>query len=96
MRKKKIGKHLKFYMDCMENEQIIPYFGLCYSIQSEHLKLFYPTKEDEDKLREEGKSILYWGADIAPHWEYDKIRFHGFTALRQTIVLFMAAIAGEL
>lgn len=94
-KKKTPGKHLQFYMDCMKNGSI-PDFGLCNSLKSGLLDLFIPTKENESMLRREGVSVLFWGAGMPSDNRYDYERWYSFTPLRQTIVLFMAAISGEL
>lgn len=79
-------KHLQFYMDCMKKRQT-PRDGLCSCawggyIDEELLMLFKP----------EWASIWsYWAAG-----ERVRIKYNKFTSLRQTIVLFMAAINNEL
>lgn len=86
MSKKKKGKHLQFYIDCISDE-IMPQVGLCSCafvglIDGKLLLLFKP---------EDASIFDFWASGI-PHRA-----FHfKFTELRQTIVLFMAAIAGEL
>jgi hypothetical protein len=93
MAKKKIGKHLQFYMDCMKNECRMPYIkgkyygGLC-SIANRNVidkslfRLFAYSQND----------FKYWASeDDRPYSD----RFV-FTGLRQTIVLFMACLNNEL
>lgn len=93
-----MGKHLKFYEECMK-AGVLPHCGLCHCaaiglIDHETLERFEPTYED---VKEAGNNMdsVYWASDM----DYDKhdfLRMRSFTELRQTIVLFMAAIKGEL
>jgi hypothetical protein len=82
---KKIGKHLQFYIDCNEAKRM-PYDGLCGCawrdlVDGDLVELFMP---DHDYLWK------YWAnQDVID-------RFNDFNSLRQTIVLFMATINGEL
>lgn len=105
-REKKGGKHLKFYRDNVESGKmrrspdssywIDTYPGLCSAshwgkIDNNLLnKYFKPNECEKQKLRKEGKDYAYWGSDSKNE------RRGVFTPLRQTIVLFMAAIKGEL
>lgn len=78
-----------------DNVRIVGHCGLCSmarrdQISKELLTLFIPTEEDKKELREEGYSAVYWGGGDDGSLPYI------FTTLRQTIVLFMAAINGEL
>jgi hypothetical protein len=94
MPKKKTGEHLQFYMDCMNNGCQMPNDlysmykgGLCKManigyISNELLKLFSDGMSDYD----------YWACSDGQPYES---RFN-FNSLRQTIVLFMAAINNEL
>lgn len=103
-----MGKHLDFYYECMATGRLKDTFGsgLCgnalYSyIDNELLNLFIPTLEDEKKLLDEGCSIGWWGYEVPlfESWGFESSvdeKLHSFTPLRQTIVLFMAAINGEL
>lgn len=91
---KKLGKHLQFYMDCMKADCMMPSEGtsvikggLCRAadigaISKESLKMF-----------EYGNFPFHYWADEGPN-HYDN-RFV-FNSLRQTIVLFMACLNGEL
>lgn len=90
----KKGKHLQFYIDCMNNGGKMPVIqksiykgGLCSMadgglISQEIFELFSYGQP----------SVLYWASD-SEWYNYNK---HGFTELRQTIVLLMAAINNEL
>lgn len=96
MYKKKLGKHLQFYMDCM-TKGCMDDFGLCNALKSKDtLDLFLPTDDDIKTLKEEGLSVLYWGSGLSLDNKYDHQRYWVLTPLRQTIVLFMAAINNEL
>lgn len=94
MSKKKIGKHLQFYMDYF-NKEHMPGYGLCFLsrhgyISDELLELFEPNGPETDILGQAGRDTAYWASDS------DDPMMFKFTSLRQTIVLFMAAINNEL
>jgi hypothetical protein len=85
MPKKKTGKHLQFYMVCMKDNRM-PRGGLCSCswnglIDEALLLLFKP---------EYASTFSYWAAGEVV------VDYYKFTKLRQTIVLFMAAIKNEL
>lgn len=98
-----MGKHLDFYKKCMAKNKM-PYkygihngglCGIAYNtnlIDKELLELFNPTDDDALAYRISGTG--YWG------YEHEDEGHGGystkFTTLRQTIVLFMAAMNGEL
>jgi hypothetical protein len=100
-------KHLEFYKQCMQtgympNEWHGFGTGLCgaadhQQIDKDILNLFSPTKEDMYRLWDHGLSTGWWGYE-GDAWDYASWpeRSFGFTTLRQTIVLFMAAINDEL
>lgn len=76
--------------------------GLCgaalgYQIDNEILLLFEPTWEDQKQIINNYESTGWWGYEVAWNNENnsDIERRYGFTTLRQTIVLFMACMAGE-
>jgi hypothetical protein len=90
---KKTGKHLKFYLDCMESDGTMPrrqgviQGGLCSMVESNEID------KDLFKLFSEGQCKFdYWADDTDMSFENRFI----FSNLRQTIVLFMAAINNEL
>jgi hypothetical protein len=94
---KKSSKHLDFYLKAIKDEQM-PYFGLCLCasnnlINYETFERFIPTPENEEKLKKEDLNLTYWGSGLSTN---DHNRLYAFTPLRQTIVLFMAAINNEL
>lgn len=89
MAKKKIGKHLQFYMDCMQKQRMIGW-GLCRCaeigyIDSSILELFRPDYSPYNNF-----NSVYWASG------YKDARYNQFTPMRQTITLFMAAINSEL
>jgi hypothetical protein len=95
MAKKKLGKHLQFYFDCI-HYGLMPTTGLCKAaeeglISKSFLDKYYnPDKYDKKILFNEGKDTAYWGSD---DWGFC---LYKFTYLRQTIVLFMACLNNEL
>ncbi len=95
MTKTKKGKHLRFYINCMINNEM-PHTGLCSCgdnrfIDSEMLhQYFTPNDEENELLNQQNVSRMYWGSDS------ENFKLSMFTTLRQTIVLFMAAIKNEL
>lgn len=100
-----MSKHLDFYFDCM-NSGILPTTGLCHCaeksqyIDAELFELFKPTEGDYEALCKEGVVLRdcgegYWAAG-AKMDDIRSNRAYGFTPLRQTIILFMAAINNEL
>lgn len=100
MKIKKETKHLDFYKKCMETGRVETDFstGLCGAasgkqIDSDLLNLFEPTREERNELADEGISSGWWASGLPS--ESGK-KYSSFTPLRQTIVLFMAAINNEL
>lgn len=84
---KKKKKHLQFYIDCINNDYVMPQFGLCSCawagcIDGVILLQFKP---------DHASNFDYWAGKGSTYKAQDK-----FTPLRQTIVLFMAAINNEL
>lgn len=74
--------------------------GLCSQYDKEDrsdrkLKIMRPDSNDLDNLRRQGLPRRYWGYGfkISP---YNTKEFFTFTPLRQTILLFMAALNNEL
>lgn len=95
MPKKKLGKHLQFYMDCMIADCKMPKIGysninggLCRAVAQGDLS------ENIFKLFSCGQGIYSYWAHIGDGHSYASA--YEFNPLRQTIVLFMAAISGEL
>lgn len=95
-----MGKHLDFYERNIEH-MIMPDEGLCMCASDDKIssdileEYFQPTPEERYDLVTEGLSTFYWGSGISKYNQYDEIAYV-FTPLRQTIVLFMAAINNEL
>jgi hypothetical protein len=100
--KKKPYKYLKFYHESIEAGNMVLVeggkyrtSGLCdaFDFKSDlypEFKLLIPTDYDFIQLGKEGKSIYTWASDS------DHDLYNEFTPLRQTIVLFLAAMNGEL
>lgn len=97
-------KHLEFYKTYF-TKQRLPDYGLCtcaksllFHLDKDKLDLFRPTEQDIYELRNEGFSSIWWGYGIpygSKKYSYQD-RYDLFTPLRQTIVLFLAAMNGEL
>lgn len=86
--------YLEFYEQCMIVGKM-PKKGLCNALPK-NLKntqnifgIVRPTKQDETELVARKLPCSYWGLE---DWKYE---YDDFTPLRQTLVLLMAAIAGE-
>lgn len=99
---KKKTPYLDFYKECMKTGEITnrnsdwKECGLCYSpVGGELLKEFKPLKDEEYGGGEYNHA--FWGSGL-PFTSKKNRRLceRGFTPLRQTIVLFMAAMEGEL
>lgn len=84
-------EYLKIYKEWMERGKM-PKDGLCLYFGKYHklLRLFRPTDEDFEELYRLGLPGVYWGRESFYYKRDD------FTPLRQTIVLFMAAMNNEL
>lgn len=71
--------------------------GLCLLLRdtpyNRELFLFKPTKEDFDELCNDGLSKGWW-ASLLPNDSLEKMS--AFTPMRQTILLFIAAMHNEL
>lgn len=99
MPKSKPGKHLKFYLDCIKTGEM-PNEGLCLCVneggmgvlETSLLDLFIPNERERDDLFHDDHSRAYWGSGMGDM----QCAYFQFTPLRQTIVLFMAAINNEL
>lgn len=91
-------KHIEFYKKCMKTG-MLPEPGLCLCkrhINTEMLdELFEPDQKELEALASEGLCTTYWASE-APDIDISDNCFKGFPSLRQTIVLFMAAINDEL
>lgn len=81
------GQHLRFYINCMA-DGLMPYSGLCrcalYSMISADILQEYFEPDDF------WNTLTFWASGEAGDFEYN------FTSLRQTVVLFMAALNDEL
>lgn len=87
MRKKYLDFYKKYY------GRNLPYAGLCSCFENDlAIEVFEPTDDDDQELIRDGYSTTWWGAGIKTEdRDYYEVRY-GFTELRQTIVLFMAAM----
>jgi hypothetical protein len=103
VKRRKLTPHLDFYNKCVQEEGLpnkekgfyAKYWGLCECaekryIDKELLERFKPRKKDLRKLEEEGSNPIFWASGSS------SAELGEFTSLRQTIVLFMAAVNGEL
>lgn len=88
--------HLDFYFKCIESGRLPDdNDGLCLcAIDEDLFDLFEPNTEDSAQLNAECLSVVYWASGVSIDDSTSK--YGGFTSLRQTIVLFMAAINNEL
>lgn len=98
---KKNKKYLELYYKWIKQGHIDPstynFNGLCDLFKKDRLfKLFIPTLKE----KEEYNCTAYWGCDLTERdyiYSSDRSIFYsGFTETRQNIVLFMAAMNGEL
>jgi hypothetical protein len=102
MRKNK--KHLNFYKRCMKTGYLpeVGVGGLCSCatrklISVRNLEKFEPTSNDYTDLEYEGFAVGFWAyGRRCSHSEFSRDAQYQFTPLRQTIVLFMAALNNEL
>lgn len=92
-------KYLPIYHEWMSKGQmlrvpdsnIFKTSGLCDAFDDDYLfELIQPTDEDIKGLKLNGLSTFCWASDSSEHCFYE------FTPLRQTIVLFLAALNNEL
>ena len=103
-------KHLQFYYDCMATGRL-PFLngsfslkgGLCqaaecFLIDGELLDLFQPSIDEVSKLENLHMAAGFWGSEmtIEEVFKNPDDCYYAFTPLRQTVVLFMAAMNGEL
>lgn len=94
-KRKKFYDHVKYWNTCMKKSRTIRGYGLCSDALRGHLNkklldLFEPTDNDWKWLKWEEKNTIYWGSDS------NLCEWGEFTELRQTIVLFMAAMKKQL
>lgn len=94
-------KYLPLYYECMETgrlplrDDLYDPNGLCCvgSVNQKSLKLFTPTSQDEKQLSLEGLCSSWWASGLSV--DSSELGW-SFTPLRQTIVLFLAAMNDEL
>lgn len=90
-------RFIDLYYEWMEKGEL-PEDGLCKSIPEELRAIFsmvIPTEEDEVTLMSEGFSGFFWASE-EPLDGDDEVRWRRFGELRQSIILFYAAINNEL
>jgi hypothetical protein len=95
-------KYLELYRKWMEQGHIDPlesgaFNGMCHLFEKDELfKLFKPTEAERD----EWNCTAYWGCDLTEedyrNYKNNAYFCKNFTETRQNIVLFMAAMNGEL
>lgn len=100
MSKNKKYNYLTFWENCMNTGMLPIASGLCDeagecsdNLDPKLLDLFRPTAYDNKWIVWEGNSLFAWGSGV-PEGHQDE--WGVFTPLRQTIVLFMAAMNGDL
>lgn len=82
-------KFYEKYIELMQDSS--SFFGLCGEIGDEEIfKLFIPTKTEKDLHVQSGGGRMFWGRASQQELGMQ------FGALRQTIILFCAAINNEL
>lgn len=94
-------KYLEFYKSCMATGKL-PDWGLCCSLEG-RAKLFEDLFPDPEEDERDNFTNSFWGYNGEPI-QTDKLNgswvdseyARSFTPLRQTIVLLLAAINGEL
>lgn len=97
-------KYLEFYKKHYGKD--MPKAGLCNClgrlrkyggprIENKKLMLFRPDWQEKIIMNNEGKDIIFWACGLDSGLDVYTLA-HTFTPLRQTIVLFMAAMEGEL
>jgi len=76
------------------------YSGLCYYFEdSKYFELFIPNTDEKKFWYGTSLGLVYWGLDRVISDRViigDEIETQEFTPLRQNIVLFLAAMNGEL
>lgn len=88
-------KLIELYKKWMKSGEL-PDSGLCNSIQIKYEKLFLlfiPSRNECLALSKEGFDITYWASGLPADHKDEQI---AFTPLRQTIVLLICAMAGEI
>ena len=88
-------KYLEYYHEAMKTGKLPGKNGLCMDLDLP--RTITPTTEDRHQLSNEGFCSAYWGAGLPAElfMQGDRLETE-FTPLRQTIVLFLAAMNDEL
>lgn len=77
----------------------LPGDGLCNSVLKEDkdlLRMFEPSDADVNELWNQGMTAVYWGYGAPIEYGDYRQRWRAYTPLRQTIVLLICAMKGEL
>lgn len=98
-------KYLKLFNKIAERGEL-PGMGLCMIPElgtKRIFKLLDPTDEDTDELLRRNQDSIWWASEksgrcgnIKDYAKWRHERYYKFTGLRQTILLFCAAINNEL
>ena len=88
-------KYLPLYFKWMRSGRLNDE-GLCCNELGDNLKLFEPTEVDTARLIRAGHCHIFWGSGGGCNDPYIHGEEYDFTTLRQTIVLFLAAMNDEL
>lgn len=95
MRNKKL---IDLYYKWVEDGKL-PNIGLCDSIPKKYLKklkLFEPDELEKISIIKRGRDVYYWGFEYSPFkYSLDEMSF-SFTPLRQSIILPICAMHGEI
>ena len=77
--------------DCLTDEGY--HNGMCQHLPIEFQEIMAPDGDEDKELLNEGFCDAYWGSGLPRNHEDERKLF---TPLRQTLILFMAAMNGEL
>lgn len=87
-------KYLPLYYKWMDAKRM-PEAGMCNCMDNKDQMfiLFKPTSKERDRLDKSGFCPVFWASGLLANSDGE---FTSFTPLRQTIVLFLAAMNNEL
>ena len=89
-----MGLYLKYAKEGQLEDRGLCNCNLLYDTPDKQtLHLFVPTILEKDAISQEGNSTVYWGSGMP---DSDPTIDFAFTALRQNILLFCAALNNEL
>lgn len=91
-----MGKYLDFYKEHIKTGRIEDGLRNHFNNDANYeiLDLVTPNEHDMNALAGESLCTTYWASGMHEDIPYNQIHWP-FTPLRQTLVLFMAALAGE-